>query len=237
MTRKAFNIFAVMTAILMVVVFNGFAADRQVYEISPQSQIILNGASNVNSFTFHSQAISGHGEIDTTARNIDTTATTSKDAIDVSFRVDVRTFDSGNSRMNRDMYKALKAEENPYIEFQLLSLKFERFLGEAQALFSAQGSLEVAGVENKITLSIMLSQVDNQLYQLQGHKRIKMTHYEIEPPKALFGLVQARDELTVQFDIYAAQQFNNTLAANDVWDGGHASAASNHVRTPSQRID
>ncbi len=183
----------------------------QVYEIRPHSQIVLKGASNINQFMFRSDKIDGTGYIDTSAARLKNANASIGKAIDVFFQVDVKTFDSGNSRMNGDMFDALKAEEYPAIEFTLVSLRYDRLLSQITAEFSVLGALRVAGVENTISLTVIVTQITNDLYHLQGSKKIRMTDYKIDPPKALFGLVQARDMLTVVFDFYASQHVDSAL--------------------------
>lgn len=233
MIQSYFNIFTLIAILLQMVVTSGVAGDRQVYEIRPASQIILNGSSNVNSFTFSSATIVGQGHIDTSAQTMDA-GDQIRQAVDAFFKVEVNTFDSGNSRMNRDMYDALKAEEHPYIEFELLSLQFERYISPSEALFSAHGALRVAGVEKSISLQVTVVQLESELYHLQGCKEIQMTDYNVEPPKALLGLVQARDQLTVEFNIYAGQQFSNALAANTSQDDMQI---GRYQPNPEPRID
>ncbi len=192
----------------------GFSGERQVYEIRPHSQIVFKGSSNINQFTFRSSDISGKGTVDTLAAHLKSVNTSMDKAVNVAFQVNVKTFDSGNSRMNRDMYNALKAEKYATIKFKLDSLQFERFLSPTEAEFAVQGLLHVAGVENSISLTVTVTKLSDNLYHLQGSKQIRMTDYEIKPPKVLFGLVQARDKLTVEFDIYADRQHSKTLAVN-----------------------
>lgn len=191
-----------------------FSADKKVYEIRRQSQIMFVGRSNINTFSFRSENISGKGCINTDAVRIDSVNKHISNAVDGFFRVDVKTFDSGNSRMNQDMYDALKAEQHSYIQFKLESIETEHYNGQTGAQLSAWGFLQVAGVENLISLTVTVMQQDEHLYRLQGSKQIHMTDYDIEPPQALLGLVQTRDKLTVEFDIYAGAKFQSIFASS-----------------------
>lgn len=210
---KLHNINLILAVVFLA--FSGlFAAESQVYEIHPSSQIVINGSSNINKFSFHSKNMMGKGYIDTSSVRIDSMNQPVEDAVNVFFTVDVKTFDSGNARMNQDMFKALKAEQYPNIHFELRSLQFDQFISQTQVRFIARGYLSVAGVAKLIALPVTVVQQEKNLYRLQGSKQIHMTDHYIEPPQALFGLVQAKDKLTVKFDIIATQLPSNTFAVN-----------------------
>ncbi|MDZ7724397.1 MAG: YceI family protein [candidate division KSB1 bacterium] len=135
-----------------------------------------------------------------------------EDAVNGFFIVDVKSFKSGNNRMNQDMYQALKSERHPNIEFNLKAVDF-RYLDTNEALFTVYGYLQVAGVENLISFQVKVSRAGKELYRLQGDKEIYMSDYDIEPPEALFGLVQTRDKLTVEFNLIAGLQSGESLAS------------------------
>ena len=166
----------------------------------------------MNRFTFASNTINGKGYIDTSATIPDSAKVSMHHSIDVYFQVNVKTFDSGNSRMNRDMFKALKAEQYPNIEFKLDSLQLEESLTSSEAKVLVQSTVRVAGVENTISFPVTMTHVSNELFHLQGSEEVRMTDHDVEPPTALFGLVQARDNLTVEFDIYASKSVGSTVA-------------------------
>ena len=206
---KVFNVyilFAVLIAAVIVPAQRIYSQARKMYEIRPTSEIKLQGKSNINSFTFRSESVDGRGCIDTTSAAIDSLREPIEDAVNGFFRVDVKSFKSGNSQMNQDMYQALKSKQHPTIEFNLESVEFIQYLDSTRALFTAFGYLRVAGIENLISLDVKVTRTGEERYHLQGDKQILMSDYNIAPPQAWFGLIQARDKLTVEFDLVVGLQ-------------------------------
>jgi len=215
MTSFKINNFIFLLIFAFLSVMNPlFSADRKVYQIFPSSQIVFKGKSNINTFSFRSDQINGRGCIDTTVTALDSLNEFLKKTVNGFFQVRVKTFDSGHNRMNRDMYEALKEEDHKNIRFLLESVKFDQYIDQTEALFRARGFLQVAGVENRISLTVRVNKIDENLYHLQGSKQILMTDFDIEPPQALLGLVQTKDKLTVEFDIYTGRRTGDVIAAN-----------------------
>ncbi|MBN1996760.1 YceI family protein [candidate division KSB1 bacterium] len=210
--QKIYSIYVLLALVLFSMPVCLYSQNKKVYEIHPASQIVFKGRSNINQFVFRSEEIYGMGCIDTTVTSVDSLDGSLQVPVNGFFQVDVKSFNSGNSRMNRDMYAALKAEYYRYIRFDIKSVKFVQYIGETGAQFQAEGYLQVAGVKNLITLTISVIRQDERLYHLHGSKQIHMTDYNITPPQALLGLIQTKNQLTVEFDLYTGQQSRDAIA-------------------------
>lgn len=66
------------------------------------------------------------------------------------------------------------------------------------------GSLTVAGVTRRVEVDLEGVQLGQELVQAQGKTELVMSDYAIDPPKALLGLIEVRDHLTVHFDLLAS---------------------------------
>ncbi len=118
-------------------------------------------------------------------------------------RVPVNTLRCGNGRMERDMYRALRSEAYPAIEF-----RFQELIGGVNHDIDAgryhakiAGVLSLAGQSRRIAVDVVPQRVDRQRFRLRATLPLRMTDFRITPPTALFGAVKAKDELMVQFDL------------------------------------
>ena len=131
----------------------------------------------------------------------------------VLLKIPVKSFDCRHSRMNRDMYEALKSDKYDYITFEFENaerlpaedVKDASMLEEGYVPFQVEGVLNVAGVDRLVDLVVWGRTHDEGRYHIKGHKEISMQDYEIEPPTALRGLIRAHDDLTVFFDLHVME--------------------------------
>ena len=101
------------------------------------------------------------------------------------------------------MYRALRAENYPVIEF-----RFEELVGGVnhdidRSSYKARiaGVLTLAGVTRNVTLEIEAQRVSRDRFRFRARLPLRMTDFRITPPTALFGMVKAKDDLVVQFDL------------------------------------
>ncbi len=188
---------------LYVVFLVSFAqlADAQVrLVVQDESELWIDGSSSINTFTCKANIISGFGDV-----HDKVSTRTGADVAEVT--VPVGRFDCGNQRMNEDFYHALKAEDYPYIQFQLIdaapAAKDPVTGTESMHLYVA-GHLSIAGTARTIQVTVQGKQLSNGMYQATGKIPLKMSDFGIDPPTAIFGLIQANDKITVHFNLIAA---------------------------------
>ena len=132
----------------------------------------------------------------------------------VLLKIPVKSFDCGRSRMNRDMYEALKSDKYDYITFEFENARsLERSPSVSESLFDdgyqpfqIDGVLNVAGVDRNVTLLVRGRPEGEGRYRILGQKEISMQDFEIDPPTALRGLIRAHDDLTVFFDLHVLEK-------------------------------
>lgn len=119
-------------------------------------------------------------------------------------RVPVQSLRCGNRQMERDMYRALRSEENPVIDFEFQDLLggIEHDIDAGSYRATIAGTLILGGTERRVKIQVVAERVARDRFRLRARLPLRMTDFRITPPTALFGMVKARDELEVRFDLY-----------------------------------
>jgi hypothetical protein len=119
-------------------------------------------------------------------------------------RVPVRSLRCGNRQMERDMYRALRSDAHPVIEFEFAELVggIEHDIDHGLYRATISGVLTLAGTQRNVKIPIEAERVARDRFRLRARLPLRMTDFRITPPTALFGMVKAKDDLEVQFDLY-----------------------------------
>jgi len=137
--------------------------------------------------------------------------TTFKDLSDVTTLKDLQVtvesngLKSGKKGMEKSMYKALKSSLFPIINFQLQEVVSVSKKDNTRFTLQCDGYLTVASVKKPVSLSLQVETDTNGIW-LSGEKPLKMTDYDIKPPKALLGAVKAGNEVEVSFKVRMEKQ-------------------------------
>lgn len=119
-------------------------------------------------------------------------------------RVPVESLRCGNRQMERDMYKALRSEANPVIDFRFNGLVggVEHDIDAGLYRATIAGVLTLAGERRSVQVPVEATRVARDRFRLRARLPLRMTDFSITPPTALFGMVKAKNELVVHFDLY-----------------------------------
>ena len=101
--------------------------------------------------------------------------------------------------LDKNMHKALKAQEHPDITFRLLRLE----PGTAPGAFRGIGVLRVAGVEKEVALDITTKALDGAM-SVKGEVQLLMPDFGIAPPKAMLGMLKTDPKVKVTFEVLLA---------------------------------
>ncbi len=192
---------------------------RLEYTLLPSSSIGFDGSSNVNTFSYKSNSIhgSGFGIITPNKKSV-------IEEQKVKIILPVRTLNSGSDAMNEDMYKALKSDEYPYIEFDLLSAALSDSATKDNTYYlNTTGSLTVAGCTKKINMKFKVEKNSDNTYRMVGNKKLSMKEFGITPPTAFFGLIKADDVLEAKFNLVAEVQLDNIMLSKNYGENGKIS--------------
>lgn len=113
----------------------------------------------------------------------------------ISLRVQASDLDCGNPMASRALRKALRAQD-VIGEFRLVP-------GSASSARSVrvQGQLTVAGVTRDVTMDVATTWDADGSVRASGELPLRLSDFNIEPPRVLFSAVRASDRLKVTFDL------------------------------------
>ena len=188
--RRFINIIGLIAVVFL---FSSAIQAQETYQLDKDNFTLkIEGTSNAHDWDMQAEDVSG----DLSAKVQNSLLENFKD---VDIQVDVEKLESGKRIMNNKTYEALESEEHPRIKFQLQSVEDlysagNRFSGKAN------GVLTIAG--NSKTVSIPFSGKMNgeDQFSVSGDYSLKMTEYDIDPPKAMFGSLKTGDEVTIKYD-------------------------------------
>lgn len=118
----------------------------------------------------------------------------------IKLSIDVKTLKSGKSLMDKKCYDALKEDKFPKISynFEKVSSLDKQTDGTFQTVLV--GDVTIAGVTKKTTVNAKV-QFNGTTLKITGAKDMKMSDFNVEPPKALMGTIKTGNEITVEFNL------------------------------------
>jgi hypothetical protein len=177
-----------------------FEGLKPVLKLQPESRLWVEGTSNVRPFACEAKELDVQVEADQGAvaqRVIAGEKAVSTVVVTVpSKSLDC---DNNNKKMNEHMLKAIKAEENPSIEFRLQSYDLAHE-GEGTSA-TLHGALKLGGVEKPVTITAVTKSAANGALQVTGAYELRMTEYGLKPPKLMMGAFKVNDPVKVNFDL------------------------------------
>ena len=117
----------------------------------------------------------------------------------VEFLLPATTLTSGRRGLDREMHSSLRVDEHPDITFTLSRAEIGE-VSEDVVTVLMKGDLTCAGVTQTKQFVVSLWREGDRRVRLSGHKEMKMTDFDITPPRAMLGAIRAADEIKVSFE-------------------------------------
>jgi hypothetical protein len=186
---------------------------------SPASKLVLEGSSNVTDWRCSGVTIDANMAVAASLERINAVIDRVEDGNigvwmaaadsgsfpvpEFAMRIPVDALRCGNRQMERDLGHALHADEHPSIEFRFTGLRgtVSHDIDTHHYTATIGGVLSLAGTSRPISVSVVAQRVSRNRFRLRAELPLRMTDFRITPPTALFGMVKARDELKVRFDL------------------------------------
>ena len=170
--------------------------------LAPASKVWIEGTSNVHDWKSEASVVNAEIELDAAGL----AAAPAKLVKKVTVTIPVKSLKSGHGKMDENLQKALKADKNPDIVYQLTSI--EALAGEDKDAFTlrAAGTLSLAGVENAVTMDIAATRQSDGTIKAIATVPLRMTAFGVKPPTAMLGTIRCGDEVKVKFALVVGQK-------------------------------
>jgi polyisoprenoid-binding protein YceI len=114
-------------------------------------------------------------------------------------RIPVKSLKSDKEGLDKNMYKALKAEQHPAITFQVRSYQIGA-MNDGVLPIKVAGALSVAGVEREAEVKLETRATEEGL-SVTGEKELLMTDFGINPPKFMLGTLKTDNRIVIRFSL------------------------------------
>ena len=196
MKRLSIKKIALFCAIFLTTGFTFCTAvvAQTIYQ-SQELDIRLNGTSNIHDWEM--KAVKGTSEA---AFNVDASGKITS-ITRLSFVLPATNLKSEHTAMDKNTYKALNADKNPNISFVLSSSTVTPTGGNVYQIH-CQGKLTIAGKSNQTEL-IATGKYNpaDKSFTVTGVKKMKMTDYNVDPPKALLGTIKTGNDISISYNV------------------------------------
>lgn len=174
---------------------------RNSFLIEEESELYIQGTSNVTDFTCHCLQEFDQQSFQTSLAEDGQTLFFSSTFL----RIESQKLDCQNRRMNNDMHKTLLADSHPFIEVKLLKVqtndgkKINEFEGWER--LTAEALITIASVTKPVTLEVKGRQLGQGRFQLMSTRSLLMSDFNLTPPAPLMGLIKVSDQIDINFDL------------------------------------
>jgi len=114
----------------------------------------------------------------------------------IELKIPITSLEATKKRMQKKMRFALKEESFPY-----LTVTMDDCIVKNDSLYCANALYTIAGKKKYIPF-ISNYTVNDQYITLSGMQDIGMKEFDIDPPAAMFGVINAGNEVLVKFKFY-----------------------------------
>lgn len=159
--------------------------------VSSKSTLVVKGTTNVNSFScvFDSKRLKNP---------VSVTYFSNGDKFkfkETALVLDNGCFDCGGKGINRDFQKILKSESYPQIKLILKETSSLEDKDNVQTLVD----VEIAGIKREYKIPVTVKKNTGTL--ISGGLKIRLSDYNLEQPKKMFGLITVDNEITIDFNL------------------------------------
>ena len=156
--------------------------------------IKLNGTSNLHDWEM--TAVAGTSDASIVVANGKITSLSK-----MNFSLPVKNLKSGKNAMDKNTYKALNTDVNPNISFVLTSATVVP-TGGNNYKFNCLGKMTIAGTTNATDLvATGIYNPADKSFTVTGIKKMKMTDYNVKPPKAMFGTIKTGNDISISYNV------------------------------------
>ncbi|MDB4907418.1 MAG: YceI family protein [Gemmatimonadetes bacterium] len=165
--------------------------------LQPASKVWFDGNSTIKKFSCTANEVNAAVQA-TDPNAVAQLLAGTKSVGDVDVTIPVEKLDCGNGTMNEHMRKAINLSAHPQIAFHLNKYEMAR-AGEV-VNGTLTGTLALGGQSKPIVVKAE-GRNDAGVLHVVGSYDLKMTDYDVVPPKLMFGRIKVAESVTVRFDL------------------------------------
>jgi polyisoprenoid-binding protein YceI len=118
----------------------------------------------------------------------------------LTFSLLVTDLKSGEKGLDKNAYKALKADQYKDIDYKLTSAIIMP-QNEGKYLIKTKGKLTIAGVTKETDMDVYAVVNKNGSITCTGSDKLNMTDYSVKPPKFMMGAMKTGDAITLNYTL------------------------------------
>jgi polyisoprenoid-binding protein YceI len=186
-----------------IIGFSSLLKAQTTYKIneSKDMDMKLSGTSTLHKWSMDAKTFSGDADFNFKSGNSgELTAVKS-----LTFSLVVANLKGSESGLNKNAYKALKANEYKDIDYKLISATITPEK-DNKYLIKAHGNLTIAGVTKEITMDVELAVNADKTITCTGSEKLNMTDYAVKPPTFMLGAMKTGDAITLDFTLVYKKQ-------------------------------
>ncbi len=180
-----------------LIALNFFLSVSAIAQTNYHTQVVnikLNGTSNLHDWEM--KAVEGKSDASFVVANGKVTSVSK-----MSFSLPVKNLKSGKEAMDKNTYKALNTAVNPNISFVLTSATIVS-TGANKYKLNCLGKMTIAGKTNQTELlAVGVYNPIDKSFTITGIKKMKMTDYNVKPPKALLGTIRTGNDISISYNV------------------------------------
>lgn len=191
---------------LSIVLFSAFeTSDLKIgkkfsFEILTDSFIVINGSSNINSFSC--KAIR---PAETSPLNLQILPDYSVD-MNGFLKVNVAEFDCKNRILNNDLRKTLKENEYKQMTVHFKSLDQLPMDSSQESTTNGNILIELAGIKKEFKIPLVILKTKEGHYKLKGNRRFSFDDFNLKPPHKVAGIIRVKNEFNTVFVLKIKQK-------------------------------
>jgi len=161
----------------------------------------LSGTSTLHKWDMNARKFSGNASFDFKPGSITELASLKS----LTFLLAVANLSSGEKRLDKNAYKALKAKQFKNITYKLTSATVSPEGGD-KYLLKTHGELTVAGVTKEIMMDVHCQVNGDGTITCTGTDTLNMTDYQVKPPTFMLGAMKTGNAITLDFTMVYKKQ-------------------------------
>jgi polyisoprenoid-binding protein YceI len=178
--------------------------------LKPESRLWINGTSTVRGFECSATAFDA--KIESSGPGAVKAVVAGEKLVQVAeLRIPAASLDCRNGTMNEHMRKALKAKENPTIEFRIDSYDLAKSASGARG--TGKGTLTLGGVQKIIDVAADITADADGSMRVTGKTELRMTEFGLKPPTLMMGTMRVNEKVTVNFDLRVTEGTRDVAAS------------------------